>query len=670
MSQLNIKGLVENIKARTNIYTPIVEAVVNSIQAIDESGREDGEILITVKRSNQGTLGFALADISSIEIQDNGVGFNEIHRNSFDTLYSDLKIKKGGKGFGRFMFLKYFDSVNVESVFEENGKYKSRRFSFGKKEEIIEGEKVSETTEQKPKTTLFLNNIQERKLDKKIETLSKKLLEKMLIYFINDDYKCPKISLKEEGEGEGEGERIVLNEYLSGENHSEIQQVGSKEFTLKQNDNEQAEETFQVKIFKIFYPQNQKSKISLTAHNREVKETLLYNYVPEFKDDFYEDSEREEETTKRKDYMIKTYVLGDYLDSHVSLERGDFDFPAQNDLFFSFSQEDIERKAAEITKEIFQDEVKIRSEKKRERIKEYVENAPWHKEYFEELDMSLIPYNLTDDEIEEELHKAKFQQEKELKAKAKEIIENPDKGIDESVQELVEKISRAEMGDLTRYVALRKTILGLFKKSLEIQDNGRYSSENAVHSIIFPTRSDSDSTPYDHHNLWIIDEKLNFTQFVSSDQPLNGGTSERPDLLIYDHQMAFRGENEASNPITIFEFKKPQRDDFMNPSSREDPVAQVIRYINSIREGKYKTPRGRDIVVSDNTPFYGFVVCDLTQNVKDWLLKEKDFKPMPDGEGWFQWYSNNNLYVEVISWDKMLKDAEMRNKIFFQKLGL
>ena len=666
MSQLNIKGLVENIKARTNIYTPIVEAVVNSIQAIDDSGREDGEILITVKRSNQGTLDFALADISSIEIQDNGVGFNEIHRNSFDTLYSNLKIKKGGKGFGRFMFLKYFESVNVESIFEENGEYKSRKFSLGKNQEIIEREDVSDSTENDTKTTLFLNNLRAGKLDKKIETLAKGLLEKLLIYFINDDYNCPKISLKEEGKRE----RIVLNEYLSTKKNSEIQQVGSEEFTLEQNDNKRTEETFQVKIFKIFYPKNQTSKISLTAHNREVKETLLYPYVPEFKDDFYEDFETEEETKTRKDYMIKTYVLGDYLDSHVSLERGDFHFPAQNDLFSSFSQRDIERKAAEITKEIFKDEVKIRSEKKRERIKEYVENAPWHKEYFEELDMSLIPYKLTDDKIEEELHKAKFQQEKELKAKAKEIIENPDKEIDESVQELVEKISRAKMSDLTRYVALRKTILGLFKKSLEIQDNGRYSSENAVHSIIFPTRSDSDSTPYDHHNLWIIDEKLNFTQYISSDQPLNGGTSERTDLLIYNNQIVFRGDNEASNPITIFEFKKPSIDSFADHSAKEDPVQQIIRYVNSIKEGKHKTPKGFEISVGNNTPFYGFVVCTLTKKVKDWLFKEKGFKVMPDGEGWFYYHDNNNLYLEVISWDKMLKDAEMRNRIFFDKLGL
>jgi hypothetical protein len=28
------------------------------------------------------------------------------------------------------------------------------------------------------------------------------------------------------------------------------------------------------------------------------------------------------------------------------------------------------------------------------------------------------------------------------------------------------------------------------------------------------------------------------------------------------------------------------------------------------------------------------------------------------------------LYIEVLSWDKILKDATMRNKIFFYKLGI
>jgi len=151
---------------------------------------------------------------------------------------------------------------------------------------------------------------------------------------------------------------------------------------------------------------------------------------------------------------------------------------------------------------------------------------------------------------------------------------------------------------------------------------------------------------------------------------LSKGRSERPDIIAYDHLIAYRGDNEASNPVTIFEFKKPQRDDFVNPSSKEDPVQQIIRYVNNIQDGKYKTPEGRNIQVAKNTPFYGYVVCDLTEKLKRWLEREKNFKVMPDAMGWFYWQESINLYIEVLSWDKVLKDAGLRNKVFFHKLGL
>ncbi|MCB1198212.1 MAG: hypothetical protein KDK51_07545 [Deltaproteobacteria bacterium] len=141
-------------------------------------------------------------------------------------------------------------------------------------------------------------------------------------------------------------------------------------------------------------------------------------------------------------------------------------------------------------------------------------------------------------------------------------------------------------------------------------------------------------------------------------------------MIAYNRRVLFREDNEQSNAVTIFEFKKPQRDDFVNPSSKEDPVTQIVRYVNKVRKGEYKTPEGRKILVSDNTPFYGYVVCDLTSKVEEWLRLEKDFKPMPDNLGWFKWHDNINLYLEVLSWDKVLRDSEMRNKIFFQKLGI
>ena len=299
------------------------------------------------------------------------------------------------------------------------------------------------------------------------------------------------------------------------------------------------------------------------------------------------------------------------------------------------------------------------------------EEAPWHKEILSKIDLSEMPHDPTVEDIETRLQKEKLSQELSIKGDVAKILsEKSLENVKESVAKIVNKISDTNKNDLTHYIALRRKILDIFGKSLESDESGRYSSEGVVHDIIFPRKGNTEVTPFHDHNLWIIDERLNFTNYVSSDVPLNGKNTERPDLLVYDKRVLFRGDNEPSNPITIFEFKKPQRDDFANPSSSEDPVQQIIRYANSIRDGEYQTPEGRQMQVAENTPFYGFVVCDLTPKVVAWLEREKDFRPMPDRLGWFRRMGNINLYVEVISWDKILKDARMRSKVFFQKLGI
>jgi hypothetical protein len=35
-----------------------------------------------------------------------------------------------------------------------------------------------------------------------------------------------------------------------------------------------------------------------------------------------------------------------------------------------------------------------------------------------------------------------------------------------------------------------------------------------------------------------------------------------------------------------------------------------------------------------------------------------------------QWIENINLNVEVLSWDKVLRDARLRNSVFFHRLGI
>jgi Histidine kinase-, DNA gyrase B-, and HSP90-like ATPase len=665
MSSVNIKRAIENIKSSTTIYTPIVELIVNAIQAIESKNDSQGEIKVVVKRSPQLETSGSLPSIESIEVIDDGIGFTTDNRDSFDTLYSDYKIQKGGKGFGRFTCLKYFEDLHVDSIFLDSGKYKRRKFSMGKENDIIVNESVTDSESTDYYTSISLVSVKNSSLDKKLPTIARSLVEKLLPYFITKDYVCPEIKLIEEDDSQ----QIVLNDYIR-DASAVIKELKTSMniFTLGQGENIH---NFEVRIFKIYSPKNKISKISLVADKREVTDTSMHTYIPEFIDEFYDKREDGTDDSERN-YIIKSYVFSSFLDSNVSLERGGFEFQKDNDILYGISQTDIESKVAKLTKEAVIDDISTRIEKKKQRIQSYVEeDAPWHKNTVNDIDLSDFPYNPSNEEIEARLQVAKFHRELEIRAEVSAILNDENiENIKESVAKIVEKISESSKNDLIHYITIRRKVLDLFKKSLEINTEGDYYSEGFVHDIIFPRKKDSETIDYSENNLWIIDERLNFTHYIASDLPLNGGRTDRPDLLIYDRRVAFRGDNDSTNPITIFEFKKPDRDDFVNPSSKEDPVQQTIRYVNSMRDGHFKTPEGRKINIALNTPFYGYVVCDLSEKVEKWLEREKNFKPMPDRMGWFQWFENINLYMEVLSWDKLLKDADIRNKIFFYKLGI
>ena len=667
MSTINIKRAIDHIRANTTVYTPIIELIVNAIEAIDESGRTPGSISVRALRDSQPELDGSLPEIAGFEIQDNGIGFTNEHRDSFDTLYTDRKIAEGGKGFGRFICLKYFADLHVKSVYQEGPEFKSRSFSMGKDHEIVVREQIAASEHKECGTVVSLTGLNKRNgFDKKLSTIAKNLVERVLPYFITQDYKCPEIVLSEQDGSDA----LRLNDFVSNEVSAFIQEIGihRNTFTLNAVEND---EDFLVRVFKLYTPRQQKSRISLVAHKREVSGSVLHKYIPEFAEEFYE-TDSNEVIDRERNYIIKAYVFGEYLDRNVSLERGGFEFSMDSELLLGIPQTDIEKNAANIARDAVGSDIALRQEKKRKRVQSYVdEDAPWHKETVSKIDLSVMPYNPTNEEIETRLQSEKFAQELTIKRDVEKILSETNFGnVKRSVIEIVSKIADTSKNDLIHYIALRRKILDIFGKSLEVDESGDYSSEGVVHDIIFPRKCDTESTPFFDHNLWIVDERLNFTKFVSSDVALARKNAERPDLLVFNRRVLFRGDNEASNPITIFEFKRPQRDDFVNPSAQEDPVQQIVRYVNDIRDGKYKTPEGRKMLVAENTPFYGFVVCDLTPKVEAWLEREKDFKPMPDRLGWFQWRENINLYVEVISWDKVLKDAQMRNKIFFHKLGI
>lgn len=134
---VNIKGRVRKLDlAKEKALHPVFEAIFNSIQAIDDRRADDGRIEVHIIRDSAVQplpldTGISVIPVTGFKIIDNGVGFTSLNFNSFLTADSEYKIERGGKGVGRFLWLKVFREVQIESIYLEKESWYSRKFEFG-----------------------------------------------------------------------------------------------------------------------------------------------------------------------------------------------------------------------------------------------------------------------------------------------------------------------------------------------------------------------------------------------------------------------------------------------------------------------------------------------------------------------------------------------------------
>lgn len=91
--------------------------------------------------------------------------------------------------------------------------------------------------------------------------------------------------------------------------------------------------------------------------------------------------------------------------------------------------------------------------------------------------------------------------------------------------------------------------------------------------------------------------------------------------------------------------------------------------MEAIKAGKITDRQGRPISVPEHMPAYAYIICDVTPTLKK-QARYAQLTITPDSQGYFGYQKDLGLYVEIISFDKLLGDAEKRNAILFDKLGL
>ena len=138
---IDLAGRVRNFDLPKNQpLIPLYEAIVNSIYAIQERQQKeefDGKIEVEIIRDPQQVaeiegIDKSINEITGFRIIDNGVGLDDNNMKSFLQSDSTYRADKGGKGVGRFSWLKAFSKTHIESVYkdENDGVWVKREFEF------------------------------------------------------------------------------------------------------------------------------------------------------------------------------------------------------------------------------------------------------------------------------------------------------------------------------------------------------------------------------------------------------------------------------------------------------------------------------------------------------------------------------------------------------------
>jgi len=246
------------------------------------------------------------------------------------------------------------------------------------------------------------------------------------------------------------------------------------------------------------------------------------------------------------------------------------------------------------------------------------------------------------------------------------------------LQQYLEKADELKKSDLASYVFHRKVILDLLSKAIERGPDGTYAREDLIHQLIMPMGTDSNDAGFRNANLWLIDERLAFHEYLASDKtlstmPITGSEeTKEPDicaLKLFDNPMLVsEGTKLPPASLTVVEIKRPMRND-ARAGETHDPIEQALGYLERIRAGGMNTAKGRPIPRSDEIPGYCYVICDLTPTIEQ-RCKVHDLMRTSDGLGYFSYKSSYRAYVEVISFTRLVEAAKARNRAFFDQLGL
>jgi hypothetical protein len=651
----NLQGRIDNLAmspSYANTLIPIFEALMNSIHSVQERFGDDwiakAVINLSIETDDD-------ENPVSFTITDNGVGLNEANFDSFRTYDSRLKAKKGGKGVGRLTWLKVFERINIVSRFQSLSKTEQRSFDF-----VLDNEKAFQNYALRSvdgnsniETRVNLQNLMDgyrSHCPKKLDTITHRIAAHFLPFLIGDA--CPDINVSNRTQS------ISLKAIIESHTHKpqttefELPEIGS--FSVRH-----------LLLSKALVESGTEHTVYLAAHDRIVTDHGINNQTGlDTSFDFEGDP-----------VFYVGIVSGSHLDENVTQERNNFDIPKG-------TMKAITKAAEDAAKVYLADPINNLIEAKAQTIERVVTNFPRYaylvqdkREFAKKLPLN----SKTEETIYQAMSVYDYRETRDLKRDLSALassetnpVESPE--FQAKLDDLMLRVGEQERASLTEYVSKRKLIIDLLEHRLGFEDKEkqRLHTEEAVHKVICPLRINSGDIEYGQHNLWLIDDRLAYYDFWASDQQIrkyakSSDCSDRPDLILFQGSNLLHRAG-TDQPVVIVEFKRPARDEYTDD---ENPIKQIYDYIRELRDHKVSDNDGKLITeITQDTPFFCYLVCDITPKLKSILEDYTINQTLPGGRGYFGYNDTRRAYVEVLQYGQIVKDARLRHEAFFRELGI
>ncbi|MEZ5707770.1 MAG: ATP-binding protein [Blastomonas sp.] len=657
----NLVKRIDRLPKPTNVagaLQPLFEAISNSIHSVQARFGDQvtglGKIEVTVETNRKKENVWAL-------VQDNGLGLNAKNWDAFTTTDTDNKIQIGGKGVGRLLWLDCFQSIKVTSTFETDDGLMRRTFDFvlALNDQIQNESVVPAPDSSGPSFQVRFDGLRDNgylaKFPGRDNFVFQHLTSHFLPTFIGG--RCPQITVHV-GDETRHFPDAIDDIVHRRETKIELQteEYGLLRLTLMECD-KVASADLAGSHFVHFIAHDR------TVQSRSIDSKLGLKY-------FGDDADR----------VFHAIVTGEFLDQNVNQERTAFMFEdvVIDRIINDVCTDEIERFLAEPLSEL--------GGEQRKRIEEITESYP--SVAFgdtDELQAKLPSGELHPDAIYGHLARERFRRDQRQAEKIKSVMRRLKEGevgpdsFDQAISEAGKAIGEAEQRSLTEYIVRRKVVLDfieiLLQKVREDTRDSSYQREDLLHSFICPLRINTLAdgshkvTAAASHDLWIVDERLTFAQYFSSDQEFSAlskaiESDDRPDVLIFDYAHGLKESDDAAK-ILLIEFKRPNRTDY---SDTDNPQMQVERYIKTLQGGGLNDVKGRPIKLDDRTVFHCFIVADIVGKLDEWTFS---WQRTADGRGRiYQPRDGFRGTIELVGWDALLGDARDRNKAFFERAGI